>query len=92
MKLFFTELFRIDSGVTCYDSGFLDLSTAQECSDSVRYAKSFISKAHYEYDVTLSWGIPKGCSMHDDGSMYFNTHSTGGRSSSYTSICKKGNT
>ena len=91
MTLFFAEFVHTDNGVTCSETGFFDLSTEQECRDSVDYAKSFNSEARLS--LSYSWShIPKGCSMHDDGHMNFNTHSTGAKASSRTSICKKGNT
>ena len=93
MTSFFPELVYTDSGVTCSDSGFIDMSTAQECSGAVSYARSFNSKARYQSEQSWS-SEPKGCFILDDGSMYFNTHSTGSTTFhiSRTSICFKGNT
>ena len=91
MTLFLAEFFHTDNGVTCLDVGFNDLSTAQECSGAVSYAKNFNSEAHYVGEGSYS-GIPKGCAMHDGGYIYFNIHPTGGRQSSYSSICNNGNT
>ena len=91
MTSFFAEFVHTDNGVTCSDSGFIDLSTAQECSGAVSYAKNFNSEAHYQFEGSFS-GIPKGCIMHESGQIFFNTHTTGGRKSSYSSICNNGNT
>ena len=79
------------SGVTCSESGFIDLSTEEECSGAVDYARSFNRNAKYR-DATASSSYLKGCFILDGGFMYFNTHSTGGICSSCTSICRKGNT
>ena len=90
MTSFFAEFVHTDNGFTCSDSGFRDLSTAQECSGAVSYAKSFNSDAQYLYDG--SWeSLSKGCYIWSNGGMYFNTHSTGERHSSTASICTKGN-
>ena len=86
----FSELVHIDDGVKCPDSGFMDLSTARECSDAVGYAKSFNSHASYEGEgcwVTK----PSGCSIHDAGDINFNNCSDGYWPSYYRTICKKGN-
>ena len=91
MTLFFAEFVHTDNGVTCSERGFKDLSTAQECSDAVSYAKTFNSEAHYRKEGSLK-SYPKGCYILGAGNMVFNTHSTGGRQPSATSICKKGNT
>ena len=93
MTYFFAEFVHTDNGFTCSASGFVELSTAQECSGAVSYAKLFNSKARYQSEQGWS-SEPKGCSILDEGSMYFNTHTTGGNNShiSRTSICKKGNT
>ena len=90
IKSFFAGFVHTERGDTCSDSRFMDLSTAQECSGAVSYAKSFNSKAYF--DVDGSWSrYPKGCFILAWGAMYFNTHSTGGICSSCTSICRKGN-
>ena len=91
MKFVFAEVVHTDNGVTCSERGFKDLSTAQECSDAVGYAKTFNSKAYYVAEESSS-NSPKGCYIYTSGSMYFNTHSIGGRNSYAASICTKGNT
>ena len=91
MTSFFAEFAHTDNGVSCSDSGLRDLSTAEECSVAVSYAKSFNSEARYR-NVYSSIKRPKGCYIWDTGAMYFNTHPTGGSSSSVASICRKGNT
>ena len=92
MSSFFAEFVHTDNGVTCSDMGFMDLSTAQECSSTVSYAKSFNAKANYENSLSQAY-YPKGCFILDIvGNIYFNTHSTGKRESRSTSICKKGST
>ena len=91
MTSFFAEFARTDNGLSCSDSGFRDLSTEQECSGAVSYAKSFNRGARYNY-VYSSIERPKGCYIWGDGAMYFNAHPTGGSSSSVASICGKGNT
>ena len=91
MKFVFAEVVHTDNGVTCSERGFKDLSTAQECSDAVGYAKTFNSKALYRNEVSSS-DRPKGCYIWTNGYMYFNTHSIGERQSSAASICTKGNT
>ena len=91
MTSFFTEFVHTDRGVVCSDSRFMDLSTAQECSGAIDYAKSFNSDANYREEG--SWDVyPKGCHIYDSGSMYFNTHSTGTNQGRTISICRKGNT
>ena len=92
MTLFFAEFVHTDNGVTCSERGFKDLSTAQECSDAVSYAKTFNSKARYRDEG--SWIIfPKGCHIWKiSGNMHFNAHFIGEKDSSAASICKKGNT
>ena len=85
-----SEFVHTDNGVTCSDSGFRDLSTAQECSDAVNYATSFNTKAVYRTTVSTT-NRPKGCYILGSGYMYFNTHPDGGRSSSVNSICWRGN-
>ena len=91
MTLFFAEFVHTDNGVTCSERGFKDLSTAQECSDAVSYAKTFNSKALYRNEV--SWNFyPKGCYIWPSGYIYFNTHSIGEKDSSAASICTIGNT
>ena len=85
------DLVHTDNGVTCSDSGFIDLSTAQECSVAVSYAKSFNRKANY-LSTTNNSERHKGCFIFDSGAMWFNMHNTGSRSSYDTSICRKGNT
>ena len=91
MTSFFVDLVHTDNGFTCSDSGFRDLSTAQECYGIVSYAKTFNSKAYYAGKES-STTRPKGCYIHVFGDMYFNTHPAGGSSSYVTSICRKGNT
>ena len=95
MTSFFADFVHTDNGLTCSDSGFVDLSTAQECSGSIRYATSFNSKANYKFEVSWSH-YPKGCFIWLDpysvGSIYFNTHPTGERTQWSASICRKGNT
>ena len=91
MKLFFAEFVHTDNGVTCSERGFKDLSTAQECSDAVIYAKTFNSKALYRTEGSWS-NNPKGCYIWTTGNMYFNRHSIGEKDSYAASICTKGNT
>ena len=91
MKSFFAEFVHTEKGVTCSDSGFIDLATAQECSSAVSYALSFNIKADYKSEGSWSRN-PMGCYIYDYGSMHFNTHSTGIRKSSTITICRKGNT
>ena len=98
MTSFFSELVHTHKGATCSDSGFVDLSTAQECSDAVSYAKFFNSKANYRFEVEFDLN-PKGCYIELskkyprlEGFMYFNQHSTGSRCSSCISICLKSST
>ena len=101
MTSFFAELVHTNNGFTCSDRGFGDLSTAQECSDAVGYAKSFNRYARYQ--GSASWtDRPKGCYIRGMGFMHFNTPSTGEESvivygarpsdSAVNSICRKGNT
>ena len=87
MTSFFADFVHTENGVTCSESGLMDLSTAQECSSAVSYAKSFNSKAYYYSEVALR-ARPKGCYIRS-GAMYFNSYSTGEGSSSETSICWK---
>ena len=87
---FFAEFVHTGNGVTCSDSGFVDLSTAEECSSAVNYAKSFNSKANYKY-AGSSTASHKGCVILDSGDIYF-VYITGGEKSTATSICRKGNT
>ena len=87
----FADFVDTDKGVTCSESGFMDLSTAQQCSAALNYAMSFNSGASYQFEDSWS-GNPKGCFIFDWGSMYFNTHSTGGRNYYVVSICENGNT
>ena len=55
----------------CTDSGFIDLSTGQECSDAVIYGKLFNCKANCQYQG--SWQTKhKECFICDSGEMYFN--------------------
>ena len=90
MTLFFAEFVHTDNGVTCSESGFKDLSTSQECSDAVSYAKTFNGNAHY--NLQGSWtSVPRGCYILTSGSMFYNTHSIGEKDSSAASICTKGN-
>ena len=90
MSSFFAEFVHTDNGVTCSDSGFIDLSTAQECSGAVNYAMSFNGKTKYIGQMNLG-DRPKGCIIEDSGLMYFNAHSTGLVYSYYRNICRKGN-
>ena len=92
MTLFFAEFVHTDNGVTCSERGFKDLSTAQECSDSVSYAMTFNSMAIYQSQGSWSSYFPKGCHIWNWGDMYFNTHSIGERNSFAANICTKGNT
>merc|ERR1711997_945062 len=81
-----------DRGVTCSDSGFVALSTAQECSGAVSYAKLFNSKARYQSEGSRS-NDPKGCYIFDSGKMYFNKHPTGAKvfaNRRTINICRKG--
>ena len=93
MTSFFAEFVHTGNGATCSDTGFMDLSTEEECSgsDAVNYAKSFDGNAHH---AGALWDFVhhKGCFMYDNGEMWFNTHVTGGRRSDSTNICRKGNT
>ena len=83
-------LVHTDKGITCLDSGLMDLLTEQECSIAVHYAKSFNGNAQHIHSG--SWTRkPKGCSIYDDGKMYFNTHSSGNNNANTRSICKTGN-
>ena len=102
MTSFFAELALTGEGYSCFDvDGFMHLSTAQECKDAVRYAKTIPNSqgapfARYEHDLD-STAYPKGCIMIEEsimrGSMYFNSHPLGGGDYSvYRSICKKRNT
>ena len=91
MTSFFAEFVHTGNNVTCSDSGFRDLSTEEECSGAVNYAKTFNGKAYYAKLTTNSFNH-KGCFIYDSGAMFFNMHSTGGRRSEDTSICRKGNT
>ena len=84
----FAEFVHTDNGVTCSDRGFMDLSTAQECSSAVSYATSFNAKAKY-VDLLTQPYYPKGCFILDMGNIYFNTHFAGQKESRSTSICKK---
>ena len=85
MTSFFAGIVHTGKGVTCSDSSFMDLSTAEECSNAVNYAKSFNSNANYRN--LGSWSnYPKGCFIYDSGRMFFNTHLTGGRTVSYTHL------
>ena len=90
MTYFFVGIFNTDNGVTCSDVGFDDLSTPEECSAAVSYAKNLNSKAHFSL-FYYRHGIPKGCAMDESGPISFSTD-PGKRESSYTSICKNGNT
>ena len=91
MTSFFAGFTHTGNGVTCSDSGFMDLSTAEECSGAVNYAKTFNGNARY-VTITDNPTNHKGCFIYDSGSMYFNVHSTGGTCDSCTSICRTGNT
>ena len=93
MTSFFAGLVHTEIGVTCSDSGFVDLSTAQECSGAVSYATSFNNNARYDGDVSEDY-FPKGCYIWPLGDMFFNSHSTGGVSAgdTFRSICRKGKT
>ena len=89
MTSFLAAFVHTDNGVTCSDRGFTDLSTAQECTDAVTYAKSFNSAARYQSAVSLSTS-PTGCIINHSGSMYFNSYPTADRNNLYRSICRKG--
>ena len=91
MTSFFAEFVHTSDGVTCSDSGLMDLSTEEECSGAVDYAKSFYSNARYMNAVRWT-NEQKGCFIFYSGKIYFNTHPTGGRQDIVTSICKRGNT
>ena len=91
MTSFLAEFVHTENGFTCSESGFRDLSTRQQCSGAVSYARSFNSKARYVYGVH-SRNRPSGCYILASGEMDYNTHSDGRGSSSTTSICMKGNT
>ena len=86
---FSIELAHTENEKTCEDKGLKDLKFYQDCVVAVTYATTFNSKARYG-----GWGIwqnyPKGCYIADDGSMYFNTHSTGKPLSNTRTICKAG--
>ena len=73
----------------------MDLSTAEECSGAVNYAKKFNRLASYVFAVSWS-NAPKGCFIADSGKFWFNKHSTGSHDDNSflpsKSICKKGNT
>ena len=86
----FAGLVHTDKGTTCSDIGLQDLSTDQECSDAVNYAKYFNGNA--KYVESGSWpGNHKGCSIYGDGEMIFNRHVSGQNNANTRSICKKGN-
>ena len=88
---FFAGLVHTAKGVTCSDSSLMDLSTAEECSGAVNYAKSFNSNASFTY--VGSWSRNhQGCVILDSGYIFFITQSTGGENSTSTSICRKGST
>ena len=74
-------------------SGRVSAPTFSGAVSAVKYATSigFYPLARYGGEGSWSWN-PKGCYIHDSGTMYFNTHSTGGVPSIFTSICSKGNT
>ena len=91
MTSFWADLVHTDNGFTCSDSGFRALSNAQECSGAVSYAKTFNSKARIDSTYMYVSDRPKGCYIWGSGTMYFNSHPTGGRSTSVASICWKGN-
>ena len=76
--------------MSCSESGFIDLSTGQECSDAVKYAISFNEKAHFNRKI-YGAEYPKGCYILDAGAMYFNSHSSGKNNTKAHNICKKGN-
>jgi hypothetical protein len=82
-----------DRSEHCSDRGFMDLSTASECSAAVNYAMSHVhSNAYFGQVVNLSH-YAKGCFMGESGDMHFNSHSTGeiGTRRGYLiGICKKG--
>ena len=91
MTSFFAEfLHSYKKGWSCTDMGLAHLSTAEECSGAVNYAKSFNGNAHYVRSGSFSTKL-KGCFIDDSGAMFFNTHSTG-RHSEDNNICRKGNT
>ena len=86
LKSFFAVLVATDKG---YARTVIDLSTGQECSDALIYAKLFNHKANYQYQG--SWQ-PKHneCFICDSGEMNFNLHFTGSNQvDSSRSICKK---
>ena len=85
----FAEFFHANKGETCTESSLIDLSDNEECSDAVKYALSFNVDALYGGEVSFS-EFPKGCSIYDDGIMYFNSHSTGTKANDALNICKKG--
>ena len=87
----FAEFVHPSKGTLCSEIGFMDLSTEQECIGAVNYAKSFNSKAIYYKAIDVEF-ITKGCIINDEGTIFFNKHSTGLKTSSYTSICRNGNT
>ena len=93
IKSFFAGFVHTERGATCSDSRFIDLSTAEECSGAVSYAKSFNSKASFKEEGSWSYN-PKGCYIYDSGNMYFNTNtnSTESGKSTTISICFNGNT
>ena len=86
---FEASLLYTDKGRSCSDSGLYDLSNEKECSDAVIYAISFNRKSNFT--ITGSWeDYPKGCSIYDNGNMYFNSHPMGTRDSNARSICMIG--
>ena len=88
-EVFFAALLHTDRGATCSDSGFIDLSTDQECSDAVKYAESFNDEAIYK--KVVSWpNNHKGCLILYSGDVYFNVHPVGRNDEDVRSICKKG--
>ena len=90
-QLPFIELLHTRRGTTCAFEGLEDLSNDQECSEAVKYARSLNQNA--SYFKVVSWETyPKGCTIYDDGRMYFNQHPSGMNEGITRSICKKGNT
>lgn len=82
------QFVHTDNGVACSERGLKDVSTAEECSDAVSYAKTFNSKALYRR--SQPWRTqPKGCHIWTTGAMYFNAHSIGEKHSTALSICKR---
>ena len=86
----FAAFVYTEKGTTCADNGLQDLSTEQECSEAVTYAKYFNDDAQYAKSGSFKI-YPKGCFIWDTGKMYFNLHSSGNNHPEIRSICNKGN-